>query len=126
MWISEVGQVIYNLLTNPAFAAVLAASFTGVGVQWISTRGQNRDKDRVLKVDEGTALRIELRAEIDKLRNQLEQKEIDLEKWRDKYYALQERYNEAVNRELIAHAELEEAKEELNKLKPPNGSSKGG
>jgi chromosome segregation ATPase len=117
MSINETLEVFSNLLSNPGFVAIATAAITTMGVKLIE--GKNRGKE--IKVDESTSLRIELRAEIDKLRIQLNQKEIDIEKWRERYYALQEKYNEALNRERVAMSDLQDAREELNKLKPPNG-----
>jgi chromosome segregation ATPase len=113
---SLIDQVL-DVLSNPGVIAIGTAAITTVGVKYV----ENRNKGSILKVDESTALRVELRAEISALRKQIADKEIDLAKWREEFYKLQDKYNEAMNNLRIANADLEEAREEIKNLQPPNG-----
>lgn len=115
MQLPEVFQLLSSVVGNPGFVAVATAAITTVGVKLV----ESRNAGKKITVDEGTSLRLELRSEIDLLRKQLAQKELDVDKWRERYYELMDKYNAAVNRERIALADLDDAKEELRRMMPP-------
>lgn len=80
-----------DLLNNPGFIALVGTLFGGVGLKLVE-KWLNSAKE---KADAGTAIRDELRLEIQSLRDQLNKSEAEesrleaeLERWRNLYYDL--------------------------------------
>lgn len=73
-----------ELLTNPAFLALLGTILGGVGLKVVEHLLQRSKTE----VDLAAALRKELRDEVNTLRAELKAVEKDLDDWKAKYYAL--------------------------------------
>lgn len=75
---------------DPAWIALIGTIFGGAGLKaaesWL---GKNR-----VKVDDATRIRDELRLEITAQREEIKQLETDVDKWRDEYYNLRDKYVE--------------------------------
>lgn len=70
--------------SNPAVLTLLGTVFGGAGlkiVEKILSKGRDR-------IDDARDLRIELRSDIASLRAELVKAETELDRWRDRYYAL--------------------------------------
>lgn len=75
---------------NPAISATLAGLFVGSLAKFFSKMADRR-KD---KLEEHIALRKELREELDSVKHELHQLQIELDEWRQKYYTQVELTNE--------------------------------
>ena len=77
-------------VVDPAWIAAAAAIFGGAGVKFVE---HWINKNRV-SVDDASRLRDELRLEISDQRNEIKELEVEVNKWRDEYYDLRDRYIE--------------------------------
>lgn len=78
----------YNVFMDPAWIALIGTVVGGVGLKVIEHwLGRNK-----VKTDDATQIRDELRQEITALRGEIKQLEADVDKWREQYYALMEKY----------------------------------
>lgn len=102
-----------NLLSNSGFVAISVALITVIGAKII----ENWTKGRESKVDEGTAIRIELRAEVKALKEELISSRMRTDEWREKYFALLEKYNIIARKEQDAMADLNNLREELDQTR---------
>lgn len=73
---------------DPAWIALIGTVFGGVGLKaaesWL---GRSR-----VKIDDASKIRDELRLEITAQREEIKQLETDVNKWRDEYYNLRDKY----------------------------------
>lgn len=75
---------------DPAWIALIGTVFGGAGLKAVETwLGKNR-----VRVDDATRMRDELRLEITAQREEIKQLETDVDKWRDEYYNLRDKYVE--------------------------------
>lgn len=73
---------------DPTIIALIGTLFGGVGLQFTGhLLGRRKQRD-----DTATALRGELRAEIDSLRQELRKVESEVDVWREKYYTLLDQF----------------------------------
>lgn len=73
---------------DPAWIALIGTIFGGAGLKATETwLGKNR-----VKVDDAAKIRDELRLEITAQREEIKQLETDVNKWRDEYYNLRDKY----------------------------------
>lgn len=73
---------------DPAWIALIGTIFGGAGLKATETwLGKNR-----VRVDDAAKIRDELRLEITAQREEIKQLETDVNKWRDEYYNLRDKY----------------------------------
>ncbi|UMO76385.1 hypothetical protein SEA_TOMAS_241 [Streptomyces phage Tomas] len=92
-----------------AWIALLGTVLGGVGLKFVEhwlSRSKIRD-------DTATQLRNELRTEIQGLKQELNNVEADLDKWRGKYYELMDNF-------IKVKSELESAMRQLQNNQPPS------
>jgi predicted nucleic acid-binding Zn-ribbon protein len=73
---------------DPAWIALIGTIFGGVGLK-VAEHWLGKSK---VKVDEAGRIRDELRLEITAQREEIKQLEADVDKWRDEYFNLKEKY----------------------------------
>lgn len=73
---------------DPAWIALIGTVCGGVGLK-VAEHWLGRNK---VKVDDATQIRTELRQEITVQREEIRQLESDVNKWREEYYKLYEKY----------------------------------
>ena len=73
---------------DPAWIALIGTIFGGVGLK-AAEHWLGRSK---VKVDDAAKIRDELRLEITAQREEIKQLESDVQKWRDEYYNLRDKY----------------------------------
>jgi chromosome segregation ATPase len=94
---------------DPAWIALIGTIFGGAGLKAIeSWLGKNR-----VKVDDASRIRDELRLEITAQREEIKQLESDVDKWREEYYNLRDKYVEL-------QTELTIALEKIKAHTPPD------
>lgn len=107
---------------DPAWIALIGTVTGGVGLKvlehWL---GRNR-----VRTDDATRLRDELRTEITSLREENRQMEADVDKWREEYYNLRDKYINLQTELTLAlekirkeATEAGQKAEELNAQPPP-------
>lgn len=92
-----------------AWIALIGTMLGGVGLKFVEhwlSRSKIRD-------DTATQLRNELRTEIQSLKQELNNVEADLDKWRGKYYELMDNF-------IKVKSELESAMRQLQNNQPPS------
>jgi chromosome segregation ATPase len=93
---------------DPAWIALIGTVFGGAGLKAVETwLGKNR-----IRVDDAARIRDELRLEITAQREEIKQLETDVDKWRDEYYNLRDKYVEL-------QTELTLALEKIRSYTPP-------
>ena len=106
---------------DPAWIALIGTLCGGIGLKvaehWL---GKNK-----IKVDDAARIRDELRLEITAQRQEIKDLEAEVDKWRDEYYALRDKYVELQTELTLAlanikreAAEAEKAAEVLETLPP--------
>ena len=102
-----------SLLSNSGFVAITVAIITVIGAKVI----ENWTKGKESKVDEGTAIRIELRAEVKALKEELISSRMRTDEWREKYFILLEKYNVIARKEKDAISDLDNLRDELEQTR---------
>lgn len=77
-----------SAFNNPAVIALIGTLFGGMGLKLTENiLGRSRERN-----DLATQLRVELRAEVTELKNELRRVESELDDWKDKYYQLKDMF----------------------------------
>ena len=113
---------------DPAVIALIGTIFGGVGIKF-AEHWLGRGK---IKIDDATQIRNELRLEITVQREEIKQLEKDVDRWREEYYTLRDKYV-ALNTELTLalqsiKTEATEAQlkvEEVERLPPDTSLTEG-
>lgn len=90
---------------DPAWIALIATVCGGVGLK-VTEHWLGRSK---VRVDDAARIRDELRLEITAQREEIKQLETDVNRWRDEYYDLRDKYRELQTQLTLA---IEKIKEE--------------
>lgn len=77
-----------ELLTEPAFLALIGTVFGGVGLKIVESL-LNRGKTQT---DVAAQIRAELRTDVQALRDEIRKVETELDMWKAKYYALLDQF----------------------------------
>lgn len=97
---------------DPAWIALIGTVCGGVGLKlteyWL---GRNK-----VRTDDASRIRDELRMEITAQREEIKQLETDVEKWRNEYYDLRDKY---INLQTELTLALERIKNEMEPKAPP-------
>lgn len=94
--------------------ALIGALFGGAGLKIIGDltgKWVNRGREQF---DEATAIRKELREELDKVREELSELKAEVDEWKEKYYKLLQEYLDLNTKYKLVEAELTELKEASN------------
>lgn len=106
---------VNDILDNGPLMAIIGGAITTSLIKGFDYFTKNKE----VSLSESTKLRVDLWEQLGSLKLELSQKELDLDMWKDKYYVLLEKYNDAVRRERQALNDLDDLKKELDKVKPP-------
>lgn len=89
---------------DPAWIALIGTIFGGAGLKiaehWL---GKNR-----IKIDDASKIRDELRLEIAAQKEEIKDLEVQVEKWRNDYYALRDKYVELQTELTLALAKIKQ------------------
>lgn len=107
---------------DPAWIALIGTVCGGVGLK-LTEHWLGRSK---VRVDDAARIRDELRLEITAQREEIRQLESDVDKWRDEYYNLKEKYINlqteltlALQRIKLEAAQAEQRAEAVDEQPPP-------
>jgi hypothetical protein len=101
-------------LLNPAAIAAIASAITAVVLKLADTLTSHHAAD----VDEATALRQEMRIEIERLRADVQRQDAELDEWRGKYYVLLEEAGRLRGEVAMLRAELARLGRQVNGCGP--------
>lgn len=111
-------------MLDPAWIALIGTVCGGVGLK-VAEHWLGRSK---IKVDDAARIRDELRLEITAQREEIKQLESDVDRWRDEYYNLKEKYMTLQTELMFAlrniRIEAEQAEDTANNIsdQPPTTS----
>ena len=98
--------MVLALLTNPAFTSIIVAVITVIGMKLM----EHFLLGKKLRLDDATAIRQELRAEVLALRKELDE-------WRNKYYALKEENNKIILENERNKQKMEELLQDVEEMR---------
>lgn len=100
---------------DPAWIALIGTIFGGAGLKATETwLGKNR-----VRVDDAARIRDELRLEITANREEIKQLETDVNKWRDEYYNLRDKYTELQTQLTLALQKIKDEADDAAKTAKP-------
>lgn len=101
---------------DPAWIALIGTIFGGAGLKALET-WLGRSK---VRIDEAASLRNELRVEITAQRDEIRALESEVNKWRQDYYDLRDKYATLNTEYLIALEKIKQEAERAAKMADPN------